>query len=62
VCNVERGVQGVVDQFGRRRDADQREGQAGECGLGGAQVVHRPDGGEEVVGEIEPERRIDFVD
>jgi len=61
-ADVERGVQGVLDQLGRRRDADQREGKAGESGLDGAQVVHRPDGGEEVVGEIESERRIDFVD
>ena len=62
VADVERRAGRVLDQIAGRGDADQHERQPLQLGLRGALLVEEADCGEEIVGEIEPQRRVDLVD
>jgi hypothetical protein len=62
VPDVERSARGVLDQIPWRRDADEHERQPLKCRIGGAILVQETDGGKEIVGELEPQGRVDLVD
>ena len=53
---------GVLDQVARRGDADQHERQPLQRRIGRAILVQEADGGKEIVGEVQAQRRVDLVD
>ena len=62
VPDVERRPRRVLDQVARRGDADKDERQAAQRRIPGAILVEEADGCEEIVGEVQSQRRIDLVD
>ncbi len=62
MADVERRAGRVLDQVAWGRDPDQHERQTIEGRIGGALLVQEPNRREEIVGEIESKRRVDFVD
>ena len=62
VSDVERRARGILDQVARRGDADEHERQALQSGIGGTILVQEADCRKEIVGEVQPQRRVDLVD
>jgi hypothetical protein len=62
VADVEWGPGGIFDQVVRHRHADEDERDPIELRIHRAILIEKADGREEVVREIEPQRRVDLVD
>ena len=61
MADVERRARRVLDQVVRRRHADEDERDALQFAVHRAVLVQKTDRGEEIVGEIEAQRRVDLV-
>ena len=62
MTDVERRPRRILDQIVRRRHADEDERDPFQLRIDRAVLVEKADRGEEIVGEIEAQRRVDLVD